>query len=162
MRDPELSDGQGDRTSAVDLVRRVWSGVGDRQLLLNLLADDARLEFTIPDGTAIAPTYEGKQAVTAFYEEVAPAVASDGAMRHLGFGDQGNRVLMLAAESYTVNTSGARCSDKEFCVVVEIERGMIVRILQIKDFTELVAAHPPAESPVLRSRVESKERSGAQ
>lgn len=130
------------------LARRAWSdsesssSERDRSPLFDLLAEEVVLEFTIPEGTPISGKFQGRQNVIDFYTTTSPSLVDDGhAEGPLQFGAEGDRVLILGTESYTVAKSGTRCRNKEFAIALDFRDGQITRILQIKDFTEFVEAY---------------------
>lgn len=134
----------------ISLAKSAWSvstestaeNHNNRKPLFDILDENVVLKFSVPDGTPISGEFRGRKSVIDFYTVLSPEIAADGRMNGpLRFGSIDNRVVILGTESYKIAKSGVDCRNKEFAIVLDFRDGLITRILQIKDFTELVDAY---------------------
>lgn len=138
------------RNSNVELARKAYSDLDDKrggrseadfQPYIDLLAEDVVFQYAAPDGTPVSGEFHGKQAVVEFMTVTSPELVEDirleGELEYFGRGD---RVVVLGAESYTIRKTGVSVRNKQFAVVMDFREGLISRVLQIKDLSDVVAA----------------------
>lgn len=120
----------------------------DFQPFLDALADDVVFRYAAPEGTPLSRELHGKPEVIEFLTVTAPELVEDVHLtRPLEFVGDGDRVVVLGAESYTLKKTGAQARNKSFAVVMDFRDGRVVRLVQIKDLSEFVEAYGPAAAP---------------
>lgn len=117
---------------------------GDFQPYIDLLADDVVFAYAAPAGTPVSEPLHGKWAVVEFMTttsgQIVEDISLDRPLEFYGDGD-GDRVIILGAESYTLKKTGKRANGKEFAVVMDFRDGKIAKVLQIKDLTDFALAY---------------------
>lgn len=140
------------RAANVALARRAYGDLvehrdaqrqsSDFQPYIDLLAEDVVFGYAAPPGTPVSEVLRGKAAVVEFMTTTSTALVDDISLdRPLEFFGNGDRVVVLGSESYTIKKTGAPATNKEFAVVMDFRDGRIVRVLQIKDLSDFVQAY---------------------
>jgi uncharacterized protein len=114
----------------------------DLQPLFDLFDEDIVFKLAIPDGTPLSGEFRGKQAVMDLYTRTVPELFEDsrleGPIEFFGNGDQ---VLLLCTQSYTVRKTGVRVTDKKFALLLDFRGRKITRMVKVEDWAEFVDAY---------------------
>jgi ethanolamine utilization protein EutQ len=122
--------GDGPDPELVAMMKRIWDPLergqsSDYQPFFDALADDVVLE--LPIGVA-----RGKRAVIGYFVHAAETLEFRPFERPIEYYGDGNRVVTISTETFTVNASGAT-HRAEWAWVFDIEDGLITRIRVMQD-----------------------------
>lgn len=116
--------------------------VADYLSYFNSLSDRVVLRYSVPADSPMDGEFRGKEAVVQFTVVTAAQLLADVRLTSpLTYISDGDRVCVLGQESYTVRRSGATVENRAFATMLDFAGGLITRIFQFKDMSELVAAH---------------------
>lgn len=106
----------------------------------NCLADEVVMKVPCPSGTPVFESeFHGKQAVIDLFTMGDP-VENLEMNRPLEYFGNGDRVVVLGAETYTLKKQGVTIGPLEFAMVLDFRDGLITRYLHIEDMSEYVEA----------------------
>lgn len=141
----------------IALAKKAWSHFTDKkaprdpsdyQPFFDSLADDVVWKVTCPEETPIfGGERHGKHSVMSLFTDEDPFVIEDNELeRTPEFLSNGNRVVMLFAERYSIKKDGtvvASVRNKECAFVMDFREGLISRILLITDLSEWNSVYRP-------------------
>lgn len=115
---------------------------GSPHPLLEHLADDAVYKLSLPAGTPLSGEFRGRAAILEYFERL-EEVLEVLEVKTWDFVGQGDQVIVLGDEQFTVRKTGRTCYS-EFAAVLEFCEGRIVRMRVIEDLSGVVEAFAPA------------------
>ncbi|MDY7227384.1 nuclear transport factor 2 family protein [Hyalangium rubrum] len=117
-------------------VDRTW----EMKPLTDQFAKEVVLRVTIPDGTPLSGEFRGKEAVTGYFTQILPEVAVFKQQAPVEFVPDGERVIVLGDDAYTLKKTGETFRSP-YAMVVGFEEEQIKSILIIQDLSGLAAAY---------------------
>lgn len=156
----------------IALARKAYSGLEaaamrayrepqDYQSYFDLLAEDAVLEFGVPDGTPLSQPFRGKQAIIEFYtEQFGELFDAIRLTEPLEFIETGDRVVILGRESYKIRRTGVVATNKAFAVALDFKEGLISRDTHILEMNEFVDSCRIRDSHLVEMASNSTRRNG--
>lgn len=110
--------------------------------LFEFLDDDVVWKFSVPVDTPIyGGEFHGKEALKELRKGDHGSLDVGGLDGPPEFFGNGNRVVMLMTENYTIRKNGVKVSHKECAIVMDFDDGRITRVVVIQDQSEWNAAH---------------------
>ncbi len=122
---------------------------GYQEVYFDSLSDDVELRFAVPGDMFLwGEVRRGKGAVRAFFNEtpwheIMEARGFQSEPEYLA-NEDGSRVVMLATEGWKLIKTGTEVESCEFAQVMDIQNGLITRILVIQDQSDWTYAYPRA------------------
>lgn len=121
--------GDGPDPDIIAMMKRIWGplerGESDYGPFFGALADDVVLEVSVGE-------VRGKQAVIDYYVHASATLEFQPFERPLEYFGDGDRVVILGSETFTIKESGT-IHRAEWAWVIDIDNGRITRILGIED-----------------------------
>lgn len=113
---------------------------GSFQALVDQLADDVTFRATVADGTPASGEFRGKKAVADYFIRTLPGLAVFEQQVPMEFVGNGDRVIILGDDAYTLTKTGQKFRSP-YAMVVRFERDRIKSILIIQDLSGMAAAY---------------------
>lgn len=115
---------------------RTW----DFTPFINILADDVVFKATVPEGTPISGEFKGKDAVTEYFMKILPDTAVFKQQVPMDFIDDGDRVIILGDDAYTLIKNN-RTYRSSYAMIVKFSNGLVDDILIIQDLSGFYDAY---------------------
>lgn len=129
--------------SALTCLAKAVNGGGSTPLL-DMLSEDVVVEHDAPNEEIFGGKLHGRQCVMDFITLTIPNLVEDVALeRPLEVFVSDSRVIVLGSLRYGITSNDLVVSNKEFALVVDLRERLIVRVMILKDLTELTEAHLP-------------------
>jgi ketosteroid isomerase-like protein len=112
----------------------------DMKPLIEQLSEDVVFRVTIPEGTPVSGEFRGKEAVTKYFAETLPAVAVFKQQVPMEFVADGDRVIVLGDDAYSLKKTGETFRSP-YAMIVNYEGERIKSILVIQDLSGLAMAY---------------------
>lgn len=143
---------------SIDIARRAMSYLdlpkaerepGYQEVYFDSLSPDVELRFAVPEDTYLwGEPRRGKEAVRSFFKdtpwhELLEARGFQSPPEYFA-NEDGSRVVLVATEGWKVLKTGAEVERCEFAQVMDIQDGLITRIVVIQDQSEWNDAYPRA------------------
>lgn len=129
--------------SALGYLGDAVSGRGSGSLA-SALRHDVVVEHDAPRDAPFADELRDRESVIDFVTATIPRLVDnyspEGPLEYLAKGD---RVIVLGSLRYRMRKINADVANKEFALVVDLQDGLIGRVIVLKDLTELTEAYLP-------------------
>lgn len=136
----------------VAVARKAWSHLIDRQPgeprkdenipLWDCLADDVVMKFSIPTDTPLyGGEFRGKDAIFDMAKAERDYIETGGLDSPPEFVANGDRVVMLCEQTYTIKKTGQTVHNDLSAIVMDFRDGLITRIMIYLDVSDWNAAH---------------------
>ncbi|HZH02129.1 MAG TPA: nuclear transport factor 2 family protein [Myxococcaceae bacterium] len=113
---------------------------GDFKSLVDALAEDVIFRVTVPDGTPSSGVFRGKESVSTYFTKTLPQLAVFEQQQPIELVPDGDRVIILGDDSYTLHKTGETFRSP-YAMVVEFKAERISSILIIQDLSGMARAY---------------------
>lgn len=120
---------------------------GNMKPLIDHLAEDVVFRVTIPDGTPASGEFRGKAAVLEYFTQTLPGLADFTQQAPLEFIPDGDRVIVLGDDAYTLKKTGETFRSP-YAMVMGFEGDRLKSWLIIQDLSGMAAAYRPGSASV--------------
>lgn len=105
-----------------------------------LLADDAVFRATVPPGTPISGEFRGRDAIAGYFNRLLPDVAVFVQQAEPEFIAEGNKVIVLGDDAYTLKKNG-KTYRSPYAMVITFAGELAESILIIQDLSGIAEAY---------------------